>query len=155
MPDVAIHALREVPQFRDIVADRIWRAFWAPSGAPLSAVEEALGGCVGPDDYPFTLVALSEGRFAGTVTAIASDVAERPQYTPWLAALWVEPDCRGQGLAVGLMEAGLARLASHGFGIVYLAARERMRPFYGARGWQLIESGVGPDRLDVFSRPLR
>lgn len=153
MAGFAIQALRDVPQFRDVVADRIWRAFWAQSGAPLSAVEEALAGCIGPEGYPFTLVALADGKFAGTVTAIASDVAERVQYAPWLAALWVEPEFRGQGLAMDLMDAGQTRLTAQGFGLVYLAARERMRPFYAARGWQLIESAVGPDRLDIFSRP--
>ncbi|MEJ7011468.1 GNAT family N-acetyltransferase [Sinorhizobium meliloti] len=35
---------------------------------------------------------------------IENDLDDRPQYTPWIAALWVEPDMRRRGIAAKLME---------------------------------------------------
>ncbi|WP_052731855.1 GNAT family N-acetyltransferase [Devosia geojensis] len=95
---VDIVDLRAARWFRDIVAERIWRAWWAPYGAALSDVEAALDECLAPGDPPFTLVARAGERFLGTVSGITSDLDARPQLSPWIAALWVEPDERSRGI---------------------------------------------------------
>ena len=136
--------------FRPLVADRIWRAWWEPSGANLAEVEDALGAVIAAENFPFTLVARSGDRFVGTVTAIQSDIAGRPDLGPCIAALWVEPEMRGQGVAQALVNAALRRLAD----VAYLAARPPLHQYYASRGWMLRERNVGDDDLDVFARAV-
>jgi hypothetical protein len=96
-----IEDLRQHLVFRPLVADRIWRAWWEPSGATLADVEDALGAVIAAESFPFTLVALCGDRFVGTVTAIQSDIAARPDLGPCIAALWVEPEMRGRNAGQG------------------------------------------------------
>lgn len=139
----------------EMVADRIWQAFWRPSGLTHQAVVEALRGTCGDAAFPFTLVAENDGCFAGTVTAIEHDVAGRPEFAPCIAALWVEPGARRGGLGAKLQREALQRLADQGHDVAYLPARPVLRSYYSALGWVLVESAVGPDALDVYSRPTR
>lgn len=151
---VVIGDLRDAPEHSAMVADRLWRAWWEPYGEALSAVETALREVVAVEGFPFTLVATRGGRFMGTVTGIQLDIHERPDLGPCLAALWVEPEARRQGVAGMLVAAVLARLSGHGFGQVYLSAKPHLRGFYEASGWTLVESDVGEDHLHVFVRAL-
>ena len=149
-----IDDLRQQLAFRPIVAERIWRAWWEPYGATLADVESALDDVLRAQDFPFTLVARADGRFMGTVTAIQSDIAPRPDLGPCIAALWVEPEARGQGVARDLVNAALRRLGEAGHTAAYLAAKPHLHGYYAQRGWTVVERAVGDDRLDVFSRAL-
>ena len=146
--------LKERPEFFDVVADRIWNAWWKPSGAKLADVEAALTDVVSSDVFPFTLVGVEREAFVGTVTCIATDIEARPDLGPCVAALWVEPGGRGQGMAERLVDAALLRLHAAGYKHAYLAARRPLRSYYSGRGWALAEEGVGADQLDVFNRVL-
>ncbi|KKC39878.1 hypothetical protein WH87_04340 [Devosia epidermidihirudinis] len=149
-----IRNLRDAPEHTADVADRIWQAWWRPAGAALEDVNAALADVVAAEAFPFTLVSVTEGVFSGTVTAVASDLDARPDLGPWIAALWVEPDCRGQGIAEALAAAALERLVELGYDLVYLCAKPKMRAYYATRGWQVQEQDVGTDGLDVFVRHL-
>lgn len=146
--------LREQLDWRPVVIDRIWRAFWEPYGASLADLNAAMDDVLASQGFPFSLLALHKGRFLGTVTAIQSDIAARPDLGPCVAALWVEPEARGRGVARDLVAAALSRLSATGHERAYLAAKPRMHDYYVGLGWLLIERGVGDDSLDVFSRAL-
>lgn len=121
----------------------------------LSDVGEALDIVLSEADFSFTLVAVSKGRFVGTATSIFADIDARPDLGPCLAALWVEPEARGCGVAGMLIAAVLERLSSHGFAVAYLSAKPHMRGFYEKNGWTLIESDIDRDHQDVFVRSLK
>ncbi|GLQ09785.1 N-acetyltransferase [Devosia yakushimensis] len=144
--------LNDTPDLKPIVADRIWQAFWRPYGAALSDVETALADVLAGGPFRFSLVATDGEQFLGTATAIESDLAARPLLSPWIAALWVEPEMRGQGIAEALLKVATARLFEQGMSPVYLCAKPHMQGFYQRLGWSLMEQDVGPDRLDVFTR---
>lgn len=152
---VRIHHLGVVPEFRSIVADRVWNAWWRPSNQPLAAVEAALDAVLACVDFPsFTLVAVREGTFCGTVTVIERDIEARPDLCPCIAALWVEDAFRGRGIGRSLIDAACQRLARSGFERAWLGARPKMRGYYAGLGWTLADTGVGEGALDVFSRAL-
>jgi N-acetylglutamate synthase-like GNAT family acetyltransferase len=151
MPFV-ISDLRQRPQFFDIVADRIWQAWWQPRGFSREHIAMRLTENMADAPIPFALVAHDGERFLGTSSVITSDLDERPQFTPWVAAVWVEEDARKHGVGGELVNRATEDCFALGEKRVYLCARARMAGFYERLGWTMIERGVGPHELDVFFR---
>jgi GNAT superfamily N-acetyltransferase len=147
-----ISDLRRQPQFFDMVADRIWQAWWQPNGFPRDYIASGLTENMADTPIPFALVAHDGERFLGTSSVIASDLEERPQLTPWVAAVWVEEDARKHGVGGALVNHATADCFALGENRVYLCARARIAGFYERLGWTMIERGVGPHELDVFYR---
>jgi len=147
-----ISDLRRQPEFFDAVADRIWRAWWEPNGYPLNYITGRLKENLQDTPIPLALVAYDGSAFLGTASLIASDLEERPELSPWVAAVWVEESARGHGIGAALVnDAAMACFAS-GYERDYLCARARMTGFYERLGWTLIERRVGPHQLNVFVR---
>ncbi len=149
---VTIVALSERPDLRLVVADRIWKAWWREEGVPLEMVAQRVGESLSSSPLPATLVALSGHAFVGTVSVIASDMDERPQYMPWLAALWVEPEQRGQGAGRALVKAAEDLAKSAGHAALYLAAMPDNAVYYAPLGWCTLEDDVAG--LIVMRREL-
>ena len=147
-----ISDLRQKPEFFDTVADRIWRAWWEPNGVPLAYITGRLRENMVAGPIPRAFVAHVGGEFAGTASLIASDLDERPLYTPWIAAVWVEPGFRSRGIGRQLVD----HAAQYAFGLgvprVYLTARPARRSYYEGLGWTPIEDGVGDLQMTVFVR---
>ena len=145
-----ISDLRQQPAFFDAVADRIWRAWWKEQGVPADYIAGRLRENISPSPIPFALVAHRGETFIGTASVIASDLEDRPQYSPWVAAVWVEPKFRMQEIGSGLV----ARAAEDTFALnirrVYLCATHERRRFYTRLGWTPVEEGVGERKLAVF-----
>jgi GNAT superfamily N-acetyltransferase len=146
-----ISDLRQRPEFFEPVADRIW-AWWEPNGYPLAYIAGRLEENMQDTRVPLALVAHDGSSFLGTASVIASDLDERPDLTPWVAAVWVEERARGQGIGAALVDAAAHASFVLGFRRTYLCARARMTGFYERLGWTLIARRVGPQELDVFVR---
>src|SRR5258708_7842819 len=144
--------LRQRPEFFDAVADRIWQAWWKPHGHPLAYIRDRLRENMEPRPIPLALVAHEDGHFLGTASVIASDLAERPQLTPWVAAVWVEPEARGRGIGAALVDRATRDCFALGVSRTYLCARPRMSRFYEELGWTIFERKVGSHDLSVFVR---
>jgi hypothetical protein len=123
-----ISSLRQVPQFADTIAHRGWSAF--DSGLTLAEYRAGLEPLMKSEGVPSALVAHDKEKYLGSVLVIANDLDARPDLTPWIAALWVEPNHR----------AGVKRC--------YLCATRENSPYYLARGFNLIEEDV--TGLSVF-----
>ena len=147
-----ISDLRQCPEFFDTVASRIWQAWWEAEGASLDYICGRLRENMSEVPIPFALVAHHGGAFLGTASVIASDLAERPQLTPWVAAVWVEQEARGHGIGAALVERAVKDCFALGMVRAYLCARPRMLAFYERLGWTLLERQVGRNGLDVFFR---
>jgi GNAT superfamily N-acetyltransferase len=147
-----ISDLRLAPQFFDTVADRIWRAWWEPRGLPLSYISERLEENLTAGLMPRAFVAHVDDVFAGTASVIASDLDERPQYTPWVAAVWTEPQFRSRQIGRQLVARAAQYVFDAGLPRVYLCARALRRSYYEEIGWTPIEEGVGEAQVTVFVR---
>jgi GNAT superfamily N-acetyltransferase len=147
-----ISDLRQRPEFFDIVADRIWRASWKEIGYPLDYITGRLTENLNAEPLPIALVAHDGARFLGTASVIVSDLDERPQLTPWIAAVWVEPQARSRGVGGALVERATHDCFALGVNRAYLCARPALSGFYEPLGWIPVERGVGAHGLTVFIR---
>ena len=145
--------LRERPDLAPIVADRVWRAWWEPKGYALTIIEGLVRQNFDNEPILFALVAHYQGTFLGTASVIASDLDSRPQYTPWIAAVWVDPTYRSNGVGAALVRTGAEKAQDLGFDPVYLCALPSKHGFYERLGWRLVEAGVTPAGLAVFQSP--
>lgn len=149
-----ISDLRQRPEFFEIVADRIWQAWWKDSGRPQAYIAGRLRENLGAEPIPMALVAHDGAAFLGTASLIESDLEERPQYTPWVAAVWVEPQHRGRGIGAALVARATSDCFALGLGRVYLCARPAVSGFYRRLGWTALEHDVGEHRMAVFIRDV-
>jgi len=146
----AVSDLRQRPEFFGVVADRIWRAWWRARCIPLDAISSRLQDNLKAAAIPFSLVAHDGEIFLGTASVIASDLSERPQLTPWVAAVWVERSARRCGIGSTLVNRASRDCLALGFKSAYLCAQPRMTHFYERLGWTIVERSVGEHRLNVF-----
>jgi GNAT superfamily N-acetyltransferase len=150
--DITLSNLQDRPEFFDTVADRIWRAWWQPHGVPLAYIAGRLQETITAASMPRAFVAHDGKMFAGTASVIASDLDERPQYSPWVAAVWIEPQFRSRRIGRRL----IAHAADHAFNAgvprVFLTARPARRSLYESLGWDVVEEGVSHLQLTIFSR---
>jgi GNAT superfamily N-acetyltransferase len=151
-PGLTISDLRQRPEFFDEVADRIWRASWKEAGYPLDYISGRLTENLSAEPLPIALIAHDGAKLLGTVSVIASDLEERPDYTPWVAALWVEPHARSRGIGGALVGRATRDCFALGIARAYLCARPALTGFYERLGWIPIERGVGARALTVFTR---
>ena len=137
------------------VAERLWKAFWHHRGTPLAQISDGLDVLLKADGaIPFALVAEIDGWPCGNALVIDNDESAKPDLAPWLAALWVDEDVRGQGIAGALLEEAVRRCAGLSVPRLYLNSRPVLQDFYTARGWRILERGVGAHGVTVYDRQL-
>jgi N-acetylglutamate synthase-like GNAT family acetyltransferase len=155
-PSFTISDLRQRPEFLGTVAGRIWQAWWRDSGHPLDYIADRLRDeNLNADPIPFAMVAHDGTEFLGTSSVVASDLAERPQFSPWVAAVWVEPQARRRGIGGALVDRATQGCFALGVDRAYLCARLERSDFYEGLGWIPVERNVGPHHLSVFIRDAR
>jgi N-acetylglutamate synthase-like GNAT family acetyltransferase len=145
-----ISDLRQQPAFFDTVADRIWRAWWKERGFPIGYIAGRLRENMSAAPIPFALVAHEGETFLGTASVIASDLEDLPHYTPWVAAVWVEPEHRQRQIGRALVARAVDDAFALGTERVYLCAQKIRRNFYLQQGWTPIKEEVGERGVTVF-----
>lgn len=116
----------------------IYQAFWTdkPDYSP-AHFEALLRDADDPERIPLSLLAVVQDEPAGTVNLIVNDDSERPQLTPWLAALYVAPSYRNQGTGAALVTRLCQETARIGYREVYFGTR--IPGFYEALGARIHE----------------
>ena len=127
-----------------------WGPYYGPDG-PGDATRD-LTACCNRDRIPLALVALNpEEELLGTVALKSESVASHRHLGPWLAALLVAPEYRGQGVAAALVTAIEVEARRLGFSELFTGATGLRRG-----GWRpLTGEGVslrGP--ITVYRRDL-
>ena len=143
-----ISDLKSQPQFLDDAADRVWNAWWRQDGHELDFIKGLFAENLTAETTPVALIAHDGNEFLGTVSLIDSDMEARPQYTPWVAALWVDEQQRSHGIGSALIKAAIEKAREQGFPEVYLCAEADKHEYYAARGWVLIEENI--DDLNIY-----
>lgn len=116
-PEVRIATLAEHPQHVPFIAALVYREFWAgvPDGLSEAYLTSAFAGQAEPGRVLRSLVALQDDHPLGCVHLIDHDDSTLTELTPWLAAMVVVPERRGQGIGSALVRALLADARTLGF----------------------------------------
>jgi len=118
--NIQIEHLCECPEHLGTVAQWIHEEWWSEKpGHTVETMAARLGEARDRNAVPLSLVALHAGHPVGTVNLVANDNEGRPDLTPWLAALLVAPEHRGQGVGSDLVRS-----------VVGEATRLRIRQLY-------------------------
>lgn len=134
-----IRPLYAAPQHASCVTEWLWRAFGAdalPRAFFASIVEHSQT----PGALPITFVAVEGERLLGTVGLWRCDLISRQDLYPWMAALYVAPEARGQGLAGKLQQHVIGYARAQGYTELFLYSA--CRDFYERFGWQYIGEGL-------------
>ena len=144
---------RQHQHYGPTVANRVWNAWWKDAGRALSDVERHMIEMA--DDRPLmALVAHGADSYLGSALLIHSDMEERPELSPWVAALWVEAAARKRGVGRALVAEAAKTAAALGYPAAYLCCRPELEGFYSGIGWTLIEQAVGAKGLSVLRLDL-
>ena len=95
-------------------------AFWTRSGKGVEHVVGLLRQANDPGRIPLSFLAFAGNQPAGTVQLIVCDSKERPDLTPWLAALYVEPAHRMKGIGGLLVRRVIAESSRLGYAEFFL-----------------------------------
>jgi GNAT superfamily N-acetyltransferase len=127
------------PDLAPVVASWLWGEFWRPRCHSLEQTLEAVRISVTAPRMPRTFVLLVDGRPVGTASLAAQDLEERPDLTPWLAGVFVEPEARGQGLAASLIGAVEDECRRAAIPTLWLYTRTAEK-VYARAGWRTVET---------------
>jgi GNAT superfamily N-acetyltransferase len=146
----------QILDFRDcqhhgsIIADRVWNAWWKSAGQPLSAVEFHMTEMADDAPLPMALVAQDDEGYVGSAFVIRCDLQERAHYSPWIAAVWVDPPKRRRGAGSALVVEGAKTARLLGYPEAYICCLQRLETFYEAIGFSLVERNAGAHSLSVL-----
>lgn len=129
-------AVSERPDLAPIVARWRVEAFFNEPGG--WTVERMTAAILAPPDGPEeTFVLFDQDRPVGTAGLVREDLETRPDLTPWLAGVFVEPAFRGRGYASALVRQveAFARTASVPALWLYTLKAEAL---YARLGWQRV-----------------
>ncbi len=146
--------LSECPEHLTAVGSWVWEQWWQRRAPAPAFVIDMLRTHAAFDRVPYTVVAVADGVPVGSCSVIENDCAHRPQYTPWVAAVYVAPAHRNRGVASAILQEA-ARIASRaGITGLYIDCLGLTAPVYERNGWTILEREVGDKESVVMLREL-
>lgn len=145
--NINIAYLRDYPQHLQLVAQWIFNEWghYNP-GSTLDKAISKLTDHLNKDSLPMTFIALENDQPVGTCSLRNND-GIRPDLTPWLGSLYVEPNFRGRGIGEKLIHTVINKAQNMKFQKLYLLAFDPTLPnWYRKLGWQ----GIGADVLNGY-----
>ncbi len=135
-----INYLADYPQYLSTVAGWVFDEWgWELPGSTLESIRAEFSLYLNHDRIPLTMLALVETQPVGTASIFLHDMDTRMDLTPWLAAVYVLPEFRGQGIGSQLVRAIEGAALRLQLGRLYLFTPDRA-PFYARLGWSVLES---------------
>lgn len=104
---------------------------------------------------PVVLGAFDSGECVGTVSVVErDDLDDVDHYTPWIAAMIVDPLRRGEGIGTALLAAAIGRCRDLYFPRIHLWTHDK-QDWYRRLGWTDVESRVFRGvPINIFSLDL-
>lgn len=149
---IEVKQLSECPEYLTTVGTWIFKSFWNKRHKDPEVVLSWLRLHTQKDRVPYTVVAFVEGNPVGSCCVIENDCVHRMQYSPWVAAVYVQPDMRMRGVASCFLQE-TARIAERiGVKGLYIDCLGVTAPVYEKNGWEILEREVGDKNSVVMLR---
>lgn len=91
-----------------------------------------------PRTIPETFIALRNNTFLGTASLVENDMSTRPELTPWLAGVFVDPTFRKNGVGSELVKTIITEAEIIGIKKFYLWTANK-KNYYAKLGWQFFD----------------
>lgn len=143
MPEtnITLHSLRDNPSLLD-EAIRYFQTQWA-SEESMRVYDDALRRSIGAENpLPQWYLLKQASRIIGCAGLITNDFISRGELWPWLCALYIEPDMRGQGYARTMVDHIAAHTKRLGFDRLHLCTD--LDGFYERLGFEYNGQGYHP-----------
>ena len=150
-PQYLIVSTAERPDLASVVASWLWTEFSRARGSSLDETLEAVRTSATAARMPRTFVLLVDGKPVGTASLAAQDLEARPDLTPWLAGVFIEPAARGQGLAARLIGAVEDECRRRSIPTLWLYTRSAEK-VYRRAGWRTVETFALGDKSYLLMR---
>src|SRR5262245_26597046 len=92
----------------------------------------------GRRQIPTTFVAIDNGRVIGSTSLLVADLIGWEHLKPWVASVFVTPNCRGRGVGRALIDRAVEEARLMGVSEVYLFTATK-ESYYAQLGWQPLE----------------
>lgn len=140
-PSIKITHLFDHPEHLRDVARWIHEEWWADKpGHTLDSMAARLATASDRNAIPLSLLAFRDEIPIGTVNLVENDNDERPDLSPWLAALLVLPEHQGQGVGSQLVRSVIAEAGRLGIPQVFLGTD--IPQYYARLGATMHEQGA-------------
>jgi len=103
------------------------------------------------DGIPSTFVACDGAQLLGSASLVFHDLDIRPQYTPWLASVYVDPAQRSRGVGRALVQRVMQAARDLNIPTLYLFTLDR-EAYYASLGWETIERTTYREKPIVIMR---
>lgn len=147
--------LSECPEHLPVVGTWIYNEWWSRAHDSPEVVLALLRTHDLRDRVPLTVVALLDGTPVGSCSVIENDCVHRPEYAPWVAAVYVRPEHRRRGIASAILQEAAAIAARTGVHGLYIDCLATTAPVYERNGWAIHEREVGDKDSVVMLRSTR
>jgi GNAT superfamily N-acetyltransferase len=139
------------PDLAPVVARWIWEEWGRAKGRPVERTVARVAARTARVGLEQCFVVLEGDTAAGTASFVAEDSDSRPDLSPWLASVFVDPAFRGRGHARLLVSA--VESAARGAGVPRLwLFTETAAPLYASLGWQAAGEVIEQGRPNVLMR---
>lgn len=134
-----IKYLRDLPEALGILAPSLY-SFWGhhQKDKTLDGRFKMMKSRMNGRQIPTCIVANDVSGILGTASLIECDFEERPQFSPWLATVYVFEKARNKGVGSALVSFVENEAQLLGFKKIYLVTPDK-ESFYFRLGWQVIE----------------
>ncbi len=141
--NLEIKQLSECPEHFETVGNWIYEEWWRTSDNTPEIVMKQLRTHMEKGSFPFTVVATIDGEPIGSSCVIENDCSHRPQYAPWVAAVFVKPEKRQQGIASGVLKEVIQISKKLRIKGLYIDCFAKTASLYEKNGWKILERDVG------------
>ena len=86
-----------------------------------------------------------DGEPVGSCCVIENDCSLNPQYSPWVASVYVKPEKRLQGVASGILQEAFRIAKKFRIQGLYIDCWAITSPLYKKNGWKILERDVGQE----------
>jgi predicted N-acetyltransferase YhbS len=139
---IQIEPLASHPEWVGLLAGwHVAEWHWLYSGWTTAVAAADLSRHSDPNRIPTTLVAVENTEPVGSVSLLEQDLAGWEHLTPWLASLYVRPDCRARGIGNQLVRQAVAEARRMKVGMLYLFTPAH-REFYAGLGWRCVTQAI-------------